>query len=168
MITTPGTYRARAVGAELSTTSTGKEQIAVQFQLLEHEGETLLWFGYFTERALPITVRALRACGWQGNDLQDLTGILDNEVDLVCANEEYNGTTRLKVQFVNRPGEMPFVQPMEDTAARSFAARMKGQIAALGGASGRRSAPSTAAPRSARAAQTPEPPPHGDDDGPPF
>jgi hypothetical protein len=154
----PGTYRGRAVNWGLSTTSTGKEQVAVEFEFPDAAGvvQRLTWFGFFTEKTWERTIQSLRHCGWKGVDLDDLGGLDASEVDLVVEHDTYNGVTRAKINWVNEAGALPFVQPMEATAARSFAARMRGKVASV-------------KPKSTpRAPARTEPPPHTDSDAPPF
>jgi hypothetical protein len=166
-----GTYRARGVSAQLGFTSTGKEQVAIGFTILTpgFEGQHLPYYGTFGEKALEITTKALRACGWQGLDLSDLTGIDANEVNLVVAHEEYNGVTTAKVKWVNDGTAGLMKNVMADTEKRAFAARMRGAIAGLGAGA---PAPKAAAPRPAAptahrpAPRPPEPPPHTDEDMP--
>ncbi|MDP3208982.1 MAG: hypothetical protein Q8M65_07520, partial [Rhodoglobus sp.] len=85
-----GTYRAKGIEAQLGFTNGGKEQVAISFQLLTpgFENERAAYYGTFSEKALEITIKALRACGWKGVDLSDLSGIDANEVNLVVEHEE--------------------------------------------------------------------------------
>src|SRR5262245_48948220 len=84
-------YRARALHSALGRARNGREQIAVEFQILDEgfESERITWYGYFgdegrgTRTPTQITVEALRNCGWVGDDLSDLSGIDANEVALV-------------------------------------------------------------------------------------
>lgn len=165
-----GTYRAQAIEAQLGFTNDGKEQVAVSFQLLTpgFEQDRAAYYGYFTEKGLPITIKALRACGWTGLDLSDLAGITANEVNLVVEHEEYptgSGIFTAKVKWVNDGAGGLLKNMMGDAEKASFAQRMRGQLAALGSAT-----PKAAAPRAAALApksnQRPEPPPHTDADMP--
>lgn len=168
-----GTYRARAIEAQLGTTNTGKEQVAISFQLLTpgFEGQHLPYYGFFTESALEVTVKALRACGWTGIDLSDLAGIETNEVNLVVEHEEYNGVTRAKVKWVNDGSAGLLKNVLGDTERKAFANRMRGAIAAIGQGAPKAAPAKPAAPRPAPSNRTggvlpPEPPPHTDSDLP--
>lgn len=132
-IITEGRYTARAVEWILGTTSTGKEQVAVQLTLLDPAltGRRLTWYGYFTEGALPVTIKALRAMGWQGTDVSDLHGLDANEVSIVVEHEEYQGKTQVRVKWINEPGNLGVKTPLQGDEAKSFAARMKASILAL-------------------------------------
>ena len=133
-ITPAGTYRAKAIEAQLGFTNGGKEQVAISFQVLTpgFEGTRLAYYGTFGEKALEITVKALRACGWTGLDLSDFTGIDTNEVNLVVEHEEYNGTITAKVKWVNDGAGGLLKNVMGDSEKKSFAQRMRGQLATLG------------------------------------
>ena len=142
-----GRYRARAREAQLGYTQGGKEQIAVQFELLDEGagGAMLTWYGYFTEKTTSRTLEALRICGWIGDDLSNLAGVTSNEVELVVEPEEgLDGQQRMRVRWVNRlgGGALALKNAMDDQQRREFAARMKGDVIASKQASG----PAAAAP----------------------
>lgn len=169
-----GKYRARATEWALGRASTGKEQVAVQFQTVDpnspdaEPGPRITWYGYFTEGTFERTVKALRTCGWTGSDLSDLQGLDANEVQLVIENDEYNGAISAKVKWINPVGGLALKEQLSPDEARSFAQRMKGQVLALGG--GKPTAPARsvagvarpAAPSARRAVVPPEPPPPED------
>lgn len=169
-----GTYRGRATEAQLGTTSTGKEQVAISFQLLTpgYEGQHLPYYGLFTDAALEITVKALRACGWQGVDLSDLSGIDTNEVNLVVEHETYNGVTRARIKWVNDGTAGLLKNVLGDAEKKAFAQRMRGAIAALGtpgpAKPAQQARPATPRPAAQRqgGVMPPEPPPHTDADMP--
>jgi hypothetical protein len=128
-----GTYTARAVAGGLGFTKGGKEQVAVELQILDEEfaGETITWFGYFTEGTQERTIDALRTLGWNTNDLDNLDGITENEVRVVLAEEEYEGKTSLKVKWINRVGGLALKTPMTPEQAKAFARQMKGMVLAV-------------------------------------
>jgi hypothetical protein len=168
-----GTYRARAVQWGLGETKAGKEQVAVEFVILDVDGtpgQHITWYGHFSEAALPLTVAALRACGWAGLDLSVLEGLDTNEVELVIEHDTYEGKTNAKVRFVNVPrtGGALLKAPLDDAKKKAFAARMRGAIAAMEQGA---SKPATAKPKAhpRKGVQTPEPPPYAEDPNmPPF
>lgn len=131
-----GKYRARAVtgSATIGKTDKGSPQIAVMFELLDHPGTRLPWYGSFAETTVgqdqkplyQITIESLYHCGWEGPDLRDLTGIDRNEVTVVVKNEEYQGKTRSKIAWVNSSGGGLIKNEMADTELSGFAAKMKG------------------------------------------
>jgi hypothetical protein len=158
-----GTYRARAVSGEIGNSSSGKEQIGIVFDLLDFQGQRITYFGSFSDNAFEHTMKAMRTAGWLGDDLSDLSSIggpSAPEVQLVVANEEYQGKVYTKVKWVNAP-HAGVKNALDPSAKAAFAARMKSKIRAFDASSGTRSAP-----RQASAYQAPEPPPHTDDDLP--
>lgn len=163
-----GNYLARGTQAALGETGTGKEQVAVIFKILApgFEGKHITWFGYFTDKTADRTIESLRICGWAGSDLSDLSGIDTNEVELVIANEEYEGKTISKVRWVNRAGGVGLAAPMSPEKAKAFAAKMKGAVLRYDQANGK---PKPTAPRPAPSNRgSHEPPPPSDGDMPPF
>jgi hypothetical protein len=135
-----GTYRAQAIEAALGETDTGKEQIAVRFRLLDVEGQETTWYGYFTDKTLETTFKALRTAGWKGQDLSDLSDLCGQdtpEVNLVVEHETYENPqtgetkTRARVRWVNGTGGLALKKALDPNKAKSFAARMKGKLAAF-------------------------------------
>jgi hypothetical protein len=127
----PGTHGARAVEAQLGYTKTGKEQVAVQFEL--ENGSRITWYGYFTDKTKKTTFAALRACGWVGDDLSDLSGLVSNEVEVVIEEEDdQNGKPRMRVRWVNSPGggSIALAKPMGEAQAAAFAKKMRGSVLA--------------------------------------
>jgi hypothetical protein len=126
-----GTYRARAVAGseQLGFSSKGTEQIALVFALTGegYEDQQGTWFGYLSDAAAKYALASLRAAGWTGDDISEtpLPGVGDVECEVVIENEEYEGKTRSKIQFVNRVGGVVLKTPMTDAQRKSFAARMK-------------------------------------------
>ena len=135
-----GTYVARGVSAALGYTSKGSEQVAVQFKLNE-TGEKIAWYGYFSEKTFDRTIETLRLCGWAGNDLDDLSGIDANEVEIVVEHEnDLNNEPRARVRWVNKVGGAALKEQLKPNEARSFAAKMKGLILAADQKAGRKTA----------------------------
>lgn len=133
---TPGKYQGRAVVEDVGFgyTAKGTEQIAIPFEITQGEctGQRYTWFGTFSDAGTEWVVKTLRACGWIGDDLSDL-GMLQKEVQLVFAEEEYEGKVSLKLKWVNSlgGGKVALKEPMNDGARAAFARRMRGVIAAL-------------------------------------
>jgi hypothetical protein len=142
-----GNYRGRPVRAALGLTSTGKEQIGVQFEFVEPAGTRLTWYGYFTDAATERTVESLRHCGWRGDDLsvfaegQPLPEGFDQEVELVVKHEEYQGKTSARIAFINGGGGLAMKEALTQDQASAFAKRMKSRIGAFDRAAGRAPAP---------------------------
>jgi hypothetical protein len=129
-----GTYRACALEGALGLTNTGKEQVAVKFDLLDFPGQTITWYGYFTDNTTQSTFRGLRTAGWKGSDLSDLSDLSNPagpEVYLVIERETYQGKTTAKVRWVNSAGGLALKNAMVPEQAKAFAARMRDQLAAF-------------------------------------
>jgi hypothetical protein len=140
----PGKYRAKATqDVQFGVSANGNLQIAVCFELLsgEHAGRTISWVGTFGDgKSTEITIKALESCGWKGIDpTEDLTGITDNEVELVVENETGNdGKIYSKVRWVNRPGSgrVKFHRPAEGQTLRAFGTEISQQVRAMRAESG--------------------------------
>jgi hypothetical protein len=125
-----GYYTARAVSGEFGYSSNkGTEQVAVEFEILDeaHAGERIHWMGFFTDKTTDRTMESLRICGWRTDDVTDLQGIGDNQVQLVVDHEEYDGKVLAKVQWVNRiGGGFKMGSTMSEAQKKAFSARMRG------------------------------------------
>jgi hypothetical protein len=163
-----GTYRARPLRGQLGMTGTGKEQVGVEWLLLDGTNRRIWSYHFFSsDKAIEISMEALRNAGFRGNDLSDLSSLthFDDqptpECELVIQHEEYNGRTSAKVKFVNSGGGMGMSNPLDGNQARAFAARMRGAIAAFDQARGS---------GAARLPQKPQPPEEfqASDDDVPF
>lgn len=185
-----GKYPAICRSIQFGTTSTGKEQVAVEFEILpfadgpgEFAGQSITAFMFFTEKTLARTVESLRHCGWVGDDLAELPalaadGKLSQEVEIVVDHEEYEGKVSAKVKWVNKPGgggAIKLEKPLDDAGLRTFAARMKASIrssqapqrSASSSSASKPSSPTGNGSRSAAPASRDVPPP-SDDDRLPF
>jgi hypothetical protein len=136
------TVRAKGVTADLGYTGNGREQVAVQFQIIDgpYAGRSLTWYGFFGDELngnakktpTEITIKALRACGWSGDDITDLKGIDSEEVELVIVVDNYQGKTSNKVKWVNKPGGgLALKERMDDKARAAFKARMAKKVQAV-------------------------------------
>lgn len=168
-----GKYRARAVDSGLGKASTGTEQVAVNFELTgdgPEKGLRITWYGYFTDKAYEMAVKALRAMGWTGSDPTELdafatSGLATNEVELDIEQEtsidpkSNQSNTRARVKWVNAlgAGGIGLATRLAPDEAKSFAARMKAKILAL----------EQGKPK-ANGSRPADPPPHTDSDRPPF
>lgn len=143
----PGTYPAVVVPVstdfgELAcqfgkSKTKGTPQVVVAFEILRgpDAGKTVSWFGYFTDNAEATerTFKALRACGFSGDDLDKFADQRpNNEVEIVVTNEEFEGKVRSKVQWVNAPNRgVRLADPMRDNDLRMFSARFKSKLKSL-------------------------------------
>lgn len=167
-----GKYKARATEGGLGLTKGGREQVAVAMSIVDGDqaGNSLTWFGHFTPDTTSRTLESLRHLGWKSDDLSDLDGILDNEVEIVVEHDVYNGKTSAKIAWVNRLGTgLALKERLDPAAAKAFAARMRGEVVAhnakakaAGGATPKHQERS-AAPRNGQ-----QRPPFDSDDDVPF
>jgi hypothetical protein len=130
-----GDYRAKAVEGKLTETKGHKAQAAVRFALLDFPGKTITWFGFLeaSDKAFEIAMEGLRTAGWKGDDLSDMTMLVEAtapEVVLVVGHEEYEGKTSAKVKFINSAGGVAMKGALQPDQAKSFAERMKGRVLA--------------------------------------
>lgn len=124
-----GTYLATALEATLGAADTGTPYIGVLFHLKE-AGAKLTWRGFFTEKTQERTIEALRACGWKGDDLSEVSFPAGNEVEVVVANEEWDGKVHPKIQWVNAIRGPAVKNAMSAGERKAFAERMRGAVLA--------------------------------------
>jgi hypothetical protein len=176
MLLPEGTYPAVATEHQWGTSKNGHEQVAICFQIVDgpQSGQFATWNGYFSGKAEKITMKALRACGWKGDDLMNL-GELNQRVSIAIEHETSDeGKTYHKVQWVNAPGGLALKDPMSSDKLRMFAAKMKAKAAQVKEVAGERVEADRAEPPSQRNEAPPPgngndydgPPPHGDADIP--
>ena len=143
---TAGNYKARATKALLA--QVGKNEtpaMQIVFQIQDegpHQGDTIRWDGWLTEKAQDRTIESLQHCGWTGDDVSvfardgaPLQGLDLNDVELVVEMESYEkeGETKhaAKVQWVNRIGGgrgLNVENAMPEAKALAFAEKMKGIV----------------------------------------
>lgn len=131
-----GKVRAVASDHQWGKSSNDNEYVQVTFEIREgsDEGQSIAWWGYFTEKTQERTVEALRHCGctFPDNNITDLTGLGSKDVQLVIEHEpNQEGDMRAKVRWVNRLGGGPTVQaPMSAGEKEDFSQRLKGVLVA--------------------------------------
>lgn len=124
-----GKYRARAREWDLGMTGTGKEQLAIAFDFLDHPGESMTAYLYFTDETLDRTIKAMRDMGWTGNDLENITDLDRNEVTVVVeAEEDLEGKMRPRIKWINGSGGLALKQALDPNQRKAFAARMKAKV----------------------------------------
>jgi hypothetical protein len=128
-----GRHPARAVSWQLSTVGKNEtpcEEIEFEITDGEAKGERIVWNGWLTPAAMEFTVKALRTCGWKGDDIENIEA-LDSPVILVIEHEEYKGETRAKVKFINDPNYVGLGKKMAKDTATSIASRVKNHLAGV-------------------------------------
>jgi hypothetical protein len=168
------TYRARgAIGsAQLGHTNDGAPQLAAAFIISEgeHAGKSVPWYGYFTDKTKKRTLESLRIAGWSNDDIGDIEGFGDTEVDIVVEHNEWDGKVTARVAWVNRAGSggVALRNPMSDAERKAFAAKLKGDAVMSRKTAGvpAQQKPAPKAKPSPNAAPTSEFPAAADDDIP--
>lgn len=157
--------RSKALEWVLGESENGKPHIAVSFKVKDTDGEEkfVSWRGFFTEATTERTIESLRYLGFEGDDLGNLVGLDKNEVELVVEDEEYEGKTFARVQFINKPKGPTVKTVLEGQKLSAFAAAMKGAFRAHDAANGKRTSTAKAPPAGDK---RPEPPPLSDADIP--
>ncbi|HAM59861.1 MAG TPA: hypothetical protein DCQ64_32395 [Candidatus Rokubacteria bacterium] len=154
----------------LGESDKGQVNLAVSFPVKDAEGNErfIVWRGYFTEKTTDRTIESLRYMGFEGDDLSNLVGLDKNQVELVIEDEEYEGKTYERVQFINKAGGALTKQPLVGEKASAFAAQLKGAFRAFDAAAGKRVSTKPGAAKAAPATGPlgDEPPPLGNDDIP--
>lgn len=125
-----GTYLATAVEGALGYADTGTPYIGVLFSLKE-AGVKLTWRGFFTEKTQERTFEALRACGWKGDDLSEITFPQGNEVEVVVKQEEWEGKVHPRIQWVNAVRGPMVKNAMTMAERKAFAEKMRGAVLAF-------------------------------------
>lgn len=137
----------------------GNEQIAIDVHVPELERD-FTTFLHFSDAAAPYAVERLRACGWKGDDLSDLSGIDSNDVEVQIKYEVFEGKERMKVDIVTGGGgRVKLENQMDEKQKRAFAARMKSFLKSGGSSTPRHPA---ASPNRREGAYDPGPPPEDD------
>jgi hypothetical protein len=133
------TIAGRAKSAVLTETKQNREYIAIDFETVDEPKRVYQWRGFFGEdygrdnlSTTQRTFAQLRACGWKGNDVTDLSSVIGVPCDITLKAEEYNGVTTVKVSFINVLGEGGFkAKPIEAAKGKSFARSLAAQAAQI-------------------------------------
>lgn len=132
-----GTYRGRGIAGseQYGTTSNGNDQIVVDLALIDI-GEQVSTFLVFSEKAAPYSVERLRALGWKGTDLSQLSGIDSQEVEVEVRYEQYQGDEKMKVEIRTGGGRVALKNTLDDKGKKAFAAKFAGLVKAVPAAAG--------------------------------
>ncbi len=127
-----GTYRAHAGEKVLGYTTKMTPQVAVQcvIDTPGFEGKSITYYGYLSDGAYEYAIKSLRAMGFEGDDISDLSTVGKNPFSIVVQHEEYEGKISAKVVFVNSDG-VAVKNVMGADEAKKFAASMRSKIASL-------------------------------------
>lgn len=106
----------------LSETTEGKPTLGVRFAITSgpSEGQTLVaWFN-FTDKAWKRSAQSLALVGWDGGDVRNLKLDPTKEVELEVVHETFKGEMRAKIAWVNALG-VHTDRPLPDGVAADFA-----------------------------------------------
>lgn len=133
----PGTYDMRATDADLGYTAgsenePAKPQVAILLEFVEgpYAGQSLTWYGFFTEKTKTGTMRALRLLGLTGNDISDLSTVRGNAPCVVVTEPDLQGVARAKVRFIGG-GALALKNVMSEEQKKAFAASMSAFAASI-------------------------------------
>jgi hypothetical protein len=133
------TLAAKAKSAVLTETKNNREYIAIDFETMDEPKRVYRWMGFFGDdygkdnlSTTQRTFTQLRACGWKGNDVTDLSSVIGVPCDITIKSEEYNGVPQIKVSFINLLGEGGFkTKPIDATKGKSLARSLAAQAAQI-------------------------------------
>jgi hypothetical protein len=134
----PGKYMATPVSAEHGINKNGKDYINLVFEIPFSDGtvESIADQLYFaTDENAKISMKNLRTCGWDGEDIVALSGFGTKKVQLVLEEESFVNDagltkTTTKVKYINTPGGAVVTTPMSEGQKQTFAQRMRGLVLA--------------------------------------
>lgn len=129
----PGRYKAKAIEGDFGFAGNGREQVAVLFEVIDgdHKGTTITWFGFFTEQTAERTIESLIYAGWDGES-ETLDGLGTTEVSIVVEHDTYNGETKPKVAWVNRPGGgLALKSRMNEGQKANFGKKLRAKAASV-------------------------------------
>jgi hypothetical protein len=119
-----GTYRAKGIAGseQYGVTSNGNDQVVLDLELFDI-GEMVSTFLVFTDAAAQYSIDRLRALGWSGADLSNLSGIDQNEVEVRVKYDVYKGEEKMKVEILTGGSRVKLQDQMDDRAKKAFAAK---------------------------------------------
>lgn len=116
-----GNHKAKVVEAYMPDVKEGKTP-SVCLTFKNEAGDTIDAYLFLSAKALERTEKALRTCGWVGDDVSELMrdGVDIKWVEIVVEEEEYQGKVRTKVKWIN-----PLRAKMEEDKAKELAMSLR-------------------------------------------
>jgi hypothetical protein len=114
--------RADGTWAQYGERENGNLELIVDVAIVFPEGTLVRSIPhYINEKTYEFVIERLRAHGWKGDDISNLAGLGDNEVDVEVTVEEYQGKTRNKYNILTGGGRFTVQTPVDP---KMFAAKM--------------------------------------------
>lgn len=91
---------------------------------------------YINDKTLEFTVERLRALGWKGDDISNLDGLGDNEVDIEVSIENYQGKDRNRYNIMTGGGRFTVQKPVDPKMFNAKFNALRGAMGSGGQAGG--------------------------------
>lgn len=140
-----GRFNGKVTDYGVSASSNDNPQVFVVFDVAFPDGEqSMTWYGSLNAgKAREITIKALLVLGFHSNSFDDLVDgkdsgaiVLGKEASLVIENEEYEGKSRWKIQWVNSLNSGPKRIESGSAKAKLAALNLDGDLAKIKAQSG--------------------------------
>lgn len=111
--------------------------IGIRCRLTEgpHAGKDRIWYGYFTDAAMPATMRGIRALGMNTDDISDCSSMYRETGGKIALatleHNEYEGSWSERIAWINDDGVV-MKDKLEGPALKAFAAHFKGTMQQYG------------------------------------
>lgn len=139
-----GTYEGTATGSndegdvpDVQFVDGGKksDHVIIRLRIDTEDGmQTVQWFGYLSEKALPFTIEKLRSMGARmaKGDITDMHGLGTKTVSVTIRYEEWQGEQKMKVD-IGGGGSFVSKDRLDKNGRAAFAARFRGSVAHVAG-----------------------------------
>jgi hypothetical protein len=134
-----GEYPVVCVGWRVGRAKSKIEQVGLRLRIVKgpDAGQTMLWYGSFHDNSSEITIKSLRALGFDGNDISDRAAwermiAAATEATAVVQHDTYQNKTRAKVAWING-ADVVMQDELNENELRAFGQRMRGVFAQYGG-----------------------------------
>jgi hypothetical protein len=128
-----GDWKIRYIKHKFGVTKKETEQIGVLVSIEEGPGagRRMVWYGSWSEAALPMTVEALQALGWEGKAMGTIAEDLKPGAEAM-GNFGYEldneNVPRLRLKFINPMRQIRFAATLDEAGRKSLAARVHKMI----------------------------------------
>lgn len=125
----PGKYNAKVKDHAIGETKGGAPQAIIRFEFVaDGTDRELAWYGYFTDKTVERTIKALVICGLDG---ASASGPLEigREVSItVDIDQDLSGNDRNVIRWVNALGDTGTAKSMPQSEAKAKLARFDGLV----------------------------------------